>query len=261
MEREVLKELLDALYDRYDTVDFIADDPVSVPHMFTRKEDREIAGFLAATVAWGNRRAIARSGRRMMELMDDAPYDFTMDASGAELGRLRRFVHRTFNGDDLVAFVTSLRRVCAAWGGIGDFFERRYAATGDLRCVLAEFRREFFACDHPVRCEKHLASIERRASCKRLNMYLRWMVRDDGRGVDFGLWRTIPASALYLPLDLHSGTTARALGLLQRRQNDWRSVEEVTEALRTLDAADPVKYDFALFGAGIDGGFGPLSGI
>ena len=253
MEKEVLKELLDAFYDRYDTADFIENDPVSVPHLFTGREDREIAGFLAATVAWGNRRAIVRSGRRMMELMDGAPYEFTLHASPEELRPLGHFVHRTFNGTDFIAFVLALRRLCTVWGGIGQFFEERYAATGDLRIVLAEFRREFFACDHPVRCDKHVSSIERKASCKRLNMYLRWMVRDDGRGVDFGMWKRIPASALYLPLDVHSGAMARALGLLQRRQNDWRAVEEVTEALRALDADDPVKYDFALFGAGIAG--------
>lgn len=179
MEKDVLKELLDAFYDRYDTADFIENDPVSVPHLFTGREDREIAGFLAATVAWGNRRAIVRSGRRMMELMDGAPYEFTLHASPEELRPLGHFVHRTFNGTDFIAFVLALRRLCTVWGGIGQFFEERYAATGDLRIVLAEFRREFFACDHPVRCEKHVSSIERKASCKRLNMYLRWMVRDD----------------------------------------------------------------------------------
>ena len=139
------------------------------------------------------------------------------------------------------------------YGGIGAFFESRYAAVGDLPAVFADFRREFFAADHTPRCEKHLSSVERGAACKRLCMYLRWMVRRDDRGVDFGEWRTIPASALRLPLDVHAGDMARALGLLSRRQNDWRAVEEVTAALRTFDADDPVRYDFSLFGAGIGG--------
>lgn len=253
VEKEELKELLDALYDKYDTAAFIEDDPVSVPHMFTERQDREIAGFLAAVIAWGNRKVIVRNGRRMMELLDYAPYDFTMNASPGELRGLEGFVHRTFNGQDFAAFVAALRRMCAVHGGIGAFFEARYAVTGDLRRVLADFRHEFFACAHPSRCEKHVPSIERQATCKRLNMYLRWMVRDDGRGVDFGMWKGIPASALYLPLDVHSGNMARALGLLQRRQNDWRAVEQVTAALRELEPEDPVRYDFSLFGAGIDG--------
>lgn len=253
MEREELRELIDALYDKYNAPDFIADDPISIPHLFTGREDREIAGFLVATIAWGNRKAIVKSGRRMVELLDNAPHDFILNASDEELRRLEKFVHRTFNGNDFASFVLALRRLYRERGGIGSFFEERYAASGDMRSVLSEFRCEFFAAKHPSRCEKHLSSIDKKASCKRLNMYLRWMVRDDGRGVDFGLWKGIPASALYLPLDLHSGNMARALGLLERKQNDWGAVEEVTAALRGFDPHDPVKYDFALFGAGIDG--------
>ena len=147
----------------------------------------------------------------------------------------------------------SIRAICERHGGLGRFVEASYASTGDMRRVLAAFREEFFRTEHPERCRKHVSSIERGASCKRLCMYFRWMVRHDDRGVDFGLWRTIPPSALYLPLDLHTGNMGRALGLLARRQNDWRAVEEITAALRTFDADDPVRYDFALFGAGIDG--------
>ena len=169
-----------------------------------------------------------------------------------ELAGLGAFVHRTFNGSDLRDFVLAIRRMEQLHGGIGAFFEERYAATCDLPTVLAEFRREFFAAEHAPRCEKHLSSIERGAACKRLCMYLRWMVRRDARGVDFGLWSTIPMSALRIPLDVHVGETARALGLLTRRQNDWRAVEETTAALRRFDAADPVRFDFALFGIGVD---------
>ena len=224
-----LKELLDALHDKYNSPDFIADDPISVPHRYTDRADREIAGFFSATIAWGNRKTIVRSGHRMMHFMDDAPADFVRNASQRELALLSSYVHRTFNGGDLRDFVLALRR------------------------MLVDFRREFFAGEHAPRCEKHVSSVERGAACKRLCMYLRWMVRRDDRGVDFGLWRRIPMSALYLPLDVHVGETARALGLLGRRQNDWRAVEELTDALRAFDAEDPARYDFSLFGAGMDG--------
>ena len=162
---EEIRDLLDALWLRYEDASFIEDDPISVPHRFTGRHDREVAGFLAATIAWGNRRMIVRNGRCMMELMGDAPYEFVMEASEQALERLDRFVHRTFNGQDLTAFVLALRRMGRTWGGLGNFFETRYEATGDMRCVLADFRREFFACDHPARCEKHVAAIERGASC------------------------------------------------------------------------------------------------
>ena len=256
MERfsdDSLRELLEALHDKYNSPDFIADDPISVPHRYTDRADREIAGFFSATIAWGNRKAIVCSGHRMMHFMDDAPADFVRNASERELALLSSYVHRTFNGADLRDFVLALRRMDRRFGGLGAFFEERYAAAQSIPAVLSEFRREFFSCDHALRCEKHLSSIDRGAACKRLCMYLRWMVRRDDRGVDFGLWRRIPMSALYLPLDVHVGDMARALGLLGRRQNDWRAVEELTDALRAFDAEDPARYDFSLFGAGMDG--------
>ncbi len=253
MEREELWEMLEHLYDKYNRPEFIEPDPISVPHAFEGREDREIAGFLAATIAWGNRKAIVRSARRMVEYMDNAPADFVRNASDGELARLQSYVHRTFNGGDFRDFVMALRRITELYGGIGAFFESRYEATGDLRQVMSEFRREFFSCEHNPHCEKHLSSIDKGAACKRLNMYLRWFVRRDDRGVDFGLWRRIPMSALYLPLDVHSGNMGRALGLLHRRQNDWKATEEITASLREFDAEDPVRYDFSLFGAGIDG--------
>ncbi len=191
---------------------------------------------------------ILRNACRMMELMDDAPHDFVRGASDAELARLESFVHRTFNGADFRDFVMALRHMEEAHGGLGAYFEGAWQRLGDMKSVLAEFHREFCG----VR-SKHVSSVERGGACKRLNMFLRWMVRDDGRGVDLGIWRRIPASALYLPLDVHSGRVARKLGLLERRQDDWRAVEEVTVRLRELDPTDPARYDFALFGAGIDG--------
>jgi len=248
-----LRELLERLHDRYNRPEFIEADPISVPHRYTDRADREIAGFFAATIAWGNRKTIVANGHRMMRCMDDAPADFVRNASGRELAGLSAFVHRTFNGGDLRDFVLALRRMDRVYGGIGAFFERRYEATGSIPAVLAEFRRAFFAAAHGPHCEKHLSSVERGAACKRLCMYLRWMVRRDDRGVDFGLWRRIPMAALYLPLDVHAGDTGRALGLLTRSRNDWRAVEQITAALRRFDAADPVRFDFALFGVGMEG--------
>lgn len=248
-----LRALLEKLHDKYNNTDFIAGDPISIPHRYTGREDIEISGFLAATIAWGNRKAIVSSSGRMMQFMDDRPYDFTMNASDKELDGLGKFVHRTFNGGDFRHFVLALRNIYKEHGGVGAFFEREWERSGDMRQALSAFRRTFFCLEHPTRCEKHLSSIDKGAACKRLNMYLRWMVRRDGRGVDFGLWDKIPASALYMPLDVHSGNVGRALGLLGRRQNDWKAVEEITASLRGFDAADPVRYDFALFGAGIDG--------
>ena len=253
MERTELYELLEGLHDRFNRPEFIPDDPVSVPHRFTEREDIEIAGFLAATIAWGARPTIVRNGCRMMSYMDNAPAAFLRSASEQELKTLNGFVHRTFNGGDLHDFLLALRRLCGRWGSLGGYFQRRYAELGTIPAVLADFRREFFLAEHRPHCEKHLSSIERGAACKRLNMFLRWMVRRDGRGVDFGLWTAIPMSALYLPLDVHSGNMARELGLLTRRQNDWRAVEEVTGTLRTFCPRDPVRYDFALFGAGVTG--------
>lgn len=252
---EQVAELLEQLYERYNTPNFVAEDPISVPHRYGRREDREIAGFMSATIAWGNRRAIVKSAHRMMEYMDDAPYDFVCGASEQELARLSSYVHRTFNGGDFRDFVLALRSICERYGGVGRLFEESFEESGSMAHTFAHFRREFFATPHEVRCEKHLSSIERGAACKRLCMYVRWMVRRDGRGVDFGMWEKIPTSALYMPLDLHSGNIARMLGLLNRKQNDWRAVEELTTKLREFDVEDPVKYDFALFGAGISGFF------
>lgn len=248
-----LHELLEELYLRFNNESFIEADPISIPHRYTSKEDREIAGFLSATIAWGNRKAIVKSAHRMMEYLDDAPYDFVCNASANDLEHLHSYVHRTFNGFDLRDFILSLRSICEKYGSVGGFFEGSYAESGSMESVFAHFRREFFSTDHQPRCEKHLSSIERGAACKRLCMYLRWMVRRDGNGVDFGLWQSIPMSALYIPLDLHSGNVARLLGLLERKQSDWKAVVSLTERLREFDAEDPVKYDYALFGAGIEG--------
>lgn len=252
MEYEELKELLDALSERYNNPSFIEEDPVSIPHRFSLREDIEISGFLSATIAWGNRRSIVKNGNRMMEMMGDEPYRYIMESSPAERHEMSNFVHRTFNGNDFICFLNALSHIYQTKGGIGTFFENEYEKTGDIRIVIHHFRSLFFSCEHPQRAEKHLSSIAKGAACKRINMYLRWMVRQDSNGVDFGLWKKIPSSALYLPLDVHSATVGRGLGLLERKQNDWKSVEEITTNLRTFDADDPVKYDYALFGAGVN---------
>ena len=253
MSREEMRELLERLHDRYNNESFIEADPISVPHSFTRPVDREIAGFLAATIAWGNRRAIVQSAHRMMRYMDNAPEDFVRNATETDMEYLRTYVHRTFNGVDFQDFVRGLRHIITEWGSVGNYFETRYEEHGDLRPVFSDFRRDFFAAEHDTHCEKHLSSIDKGAACKRLCMYLRWFVRHDDRGVDFGMWRRIPMSALYMPLDIHTGRMGRNLGLLNRKQSDWKAVEELTASLRELNADDPVRYDYSLFGLGISG--------
>ena len=247
-----LKELLDRLYAQYDTPEFIEPDPISVPHGFKHREDIEISGLLASTIAWGNRKAIVKSAHRMMEYLGGEPYRFVTEASDSEISGLKSFVHRTFSGDDFIAFVYMLRGLCSKYGSLGNYFEGKYAETGDIRKVLSAFHTDFLNAPHSAHADKHISSITKGAACKRLCMYLRWMVRHDSNGVDFGLWRQIPPSALYLPLDVHSGNTGRQLGLLCRKQSDWKAVDEITANLRAFDASDPVKYDFALFGAGIN---------
>ena len=251
MTHEQIRELLESLHDKFNCEEFIDADPISVPHGFTLSQDREIAGLLASTIAWGNRKAIVKSAHRMMRYMDNAPYDFVVNASEQELENLSSYVHRTFNGGDFQDFVRGMRHIITRYGSIGSFFEQRYEATEDLRVVLSEFRKEFHSAEHDPHSEKHMSSIDRGAACKRLCMYLRWMVREDSRGVDFGLWRKIPMSSLYMPLDIHTGRMGRSLGLLSRKQDDWKAVEELTATLREFDASDPVRYDYSLFGVGI----------
>ena len=248
-----MRELLERLHDRYNNEDFIEADPISVPHSFVNPVDREVAGFLAATIAWGNRRAIVKSAHRMMRYMDNAPEDFVRNATEGDMEYLRTYVHRTFNGVDFQDFVRGLRHILTGWGSVGNYLETRYEEHGDLRPVLSDFRRDFFSIEHDSHSEKHLSSIDKGAACKRLCMYLRWFVRRDDRGVDFGLWQRIPMSALYMPLDIHTGRMGRNLGLLSRKQSDWKAVEELTASLRELSAEDPVRYDYSLFGLGISG--------
>ena len=245
-------ELLQELHNRYNRVDFIENDPISIPHSFTRKEDIEIAGFLAAAIAWGQRPQIIKSANWLMELMDCAPYDFIMHATESELKRMNKFYYRTFQPVDAQFFMLALRKLYAK-GGLEGIFTESFREEGSVKAGLRRINEFFANVPHERRSMKHIANVNKGASAKRLNMYLRWMIRSDKRGVDFGLWKGIPPSALLIPLDVHTGNSARALGLLERKQSDWKAVEELMVQLRIVDKEDPVRFDFALFGAGIEG--------
>lgn len=252
-EVEKLKEFLDEKYYYYNTPAFIENDPVSIPHAFSKKEDREIAGFLAATIAWGNRKSIIRNARQLMSWMDETPHDFIVHHSKKERKVFEKFVHRTFNGKDCLFFIASLRNIYLNHEGLENAFSS--GEQRDLKDKIASFRTIFLETSHLKRSEKHISNPLQKSSAKRLCMFLRWMVRKDKKGVDFGIWNSISPSELCLPLDVHTGNVSRALGLLKRKQNDWQAVEEVTTVLKGLDQKDPVKYDFALFGLGVDGFF------
>jgi len=247
-----LKSFLDEKYADYNQPNFIENDPISIPHQFDKKEDIEIAGFLVATIAWGNRTSIIKNGNRLMKEMGYFPHEFILNASERDLLAFETFVHRTFNGNDAIYFLKTLQRIYRDQGGLEKVFTTGYERSNDLSGSFQHFRQLFFETDHEKRIEKHVADVSRKSTGKRLCMFLRWMVRNDKHGVDFGLWKDIPASALMLPLDLHTGNVSRKLGLLQRKQNDWQAVEEITSKLREFDPVDPVKYDFALFGLGVN---------
>lgn len=251
MNETLLKEFLEEKYYQYNKPEFIEIDPVVVPHSFSQAEDIEIAGFLTSIIAWGIRKTIIKNAFHLMKMMDNQPYDFIKNCGKEDLRVFEGFKHRTFNLIDTVCFIKSLKNIYQKHGGLKNIFETHYSKTKNIKETLSGFRKIFVEKDIETRSLKHIADVEKNASAKRLNMYLRWMVRKDNRGVDFGIWNKIPASALHMPLDVHSGNVARKLGLLQRTQNDWKAVEELTFRLRDFDQDDPVKYDFALFGLGI----------
>lgn len=249
-DMEALRDFLEQAVRRYNTVAFIEGDPISVPHRFERLQDREIAGFWAAVLAWGQRKTIIQSALRAMDLMDWAPYQFALEHREADRERFARFYHRTFQPTDALYFLEFFQNYYRRHTSLETAFAR-HLLPGDatVERALVGFHRDFFDHDWaPERTRKHIPTPERGSTCKRLNMFLRWMVRQDPAGVDFGLWRQIRPAQLLLPLDVHVERVARQLGLLQRRQTDWRAVLELTEALRAFDADDPAKYDFALFG-------------
>ena len=246
-----MKEFLEEKYHQYNQETFIESDPIQIPRMFEDPKDIEIAGFLASTIAWGQRRTIISNMNRLLGMMNHTPYEFLMESEEGDLEMFRDFKHRTFNGEDCIFFLRSLKNIYQNHGGLGTLFEQSYRRHGGLKQALSDFREVFFEIPYPPRTQKHVADIRKKSSAKRLNMYLRWMVRRDPRGVDFGLWTGISPGDLYMPLDVHSGKVARKLGLLKRKQNDWPAVEELTAYMREFDPHDPVKYDFALFGLGV----------
>lgn len=250
MTQEQLKNYLDSKVEKYNQIDFIDSDPIQIPHRFTKKEDVEIAGFLAATIAWGNRKMIIRNSNRMMELLDNSPHEFITSYEDSDLVALESFVHRTFNGLDFVQFVKSLRNIYENHGGLEELFTE-YQGESDLKEAIFQLKNVFFEIDHLQRSTKHISNPLKGSAAKRINMYLRWMVRKDDCGVDFGIWENISPSKLSIPLDVHSGRIARELNMLSRKQNDWKAVAELDAQLRILDPTDPVRYDYALFGIGV----------
>ena len=250
MTQEELKEFLDTKVEQYNRPDFLSTDPLRIPHRFTKKEDIEISGFLTATIAWGNRKSIINNSERMMELMDNSPFDFIMNHQVADLDKFKGFVHRTFNGEDLAYFIRSLNNIYTNRGGL----ENTFALKGDvttLQMSISQFKTTFFELDHLPRTTKHVSDPQKGSAAKRINMFLRWMVRNNSSGVDFGIWNKIKPSQLSCPLDVHTGNVARKLGLIQRKQNDGRALAELDANLRKMDPHDPVKYDFALIGLGV----------
>lgn len=254
MNAHDLQSFLDEKVIQYNKPDFITSDPIQIPHIFTTKEDVEIAGFLAATIAWGNRKMIISNALKMMDLIGNSPYDFVMSHQSHHLESLEKFVHRTFNGSDLSTFIRSLKNIYLNHNGLESIF-RKHQVENSLQPAIHEFKKIFFSVEHQARTQKHVSDPLAGSAAKRINMYLRWMVRKDNAGVDLGIWKTIDPALLSCPLDVHSGNVARKLGLLSRKQNDAKALAELDLELRKMDSADPSKYDFALFGLGVFEGF------
>lgn len=247
LSQKELRSLLEEKYEQFNTPDFIKDDPIQLPHRFERKEDIEIVAFLVATIAWGKREMIIRSGERLIDIMSDEPYEFIRNYSPNDLPR---FVHRTFNNIDLDFFFRSLKNIYERDGMEHAFYHEQ----GGVKNRIIAFREEFLKTEHENRSQKHLSNPAVNSAAKRINMFLRWMVRNDNKGVDFGIWKSISPSELCIPLDVHTGNTSRLLGIAKRKQNDWKTLDEIMATLRKFDANDPAKYDFALFGLGaVDG--------
>ncbi len=247
MTKSELKEFLDSKVLQYNNPKFIETDPIQIPHLYTLKEDIEISSFLTATISWGNRKMIIKNAQRLMDIMGNSPYDYIMES---KIDKEEDFVHRTFNATDLNYFIKALRHIYENHGGLEGVFGQ-HALPGNLQDSIHHFKEVFFEIDHPLRTLKHVSDPYKGSAAKRINMFLRWMVRSDGAGVDFGIWNTVSPSMLSCPLDVHSGNVARKLGLLHRKQNDAKALNELDHNLRKMDPIDPVKYDFALFGMGV----------
>ena len=248
-----LKEFLDNKYEQYNQKVFIESDPIQIPHDFKLKQDIEIAAFLTSTIAWGQRKTIIKNAKIMMENLDNSPYEFVINSTEKEINKLY-VIHRTFNEIDFRYFIKRLKEIYTKYNDL----ETVFCLTDNslnMHSSIHNFKKIFFNSDHPIRTTKHISDPNKGSASKRINMFLRWMVRNDNNGVDFGIWNKINKSALSCPLDVHSGNVARKLGLLNRKQNDHKAVLELDKNLRELDKFDPVKYDFALFGLGVFEGF------
>jgi uncharacterized protein (TIGR02757 family) len=251
--KDEIKDFLDYKVQEFNRPEFIELDPISIPHRYEIKEDIEISAFITATISWGNRKAILKSSNKLFDQFGDSPYDFIMNSKQTQLDKVSDFYYRTFNGIDLLYFLKALKNIYSKHGGMESLYTRH--ATDNLNDSITEFRSIFFELEHNERTEKHVSNPASGSAAKRLHMMLRWLVRSDNCGVDFGIWKGISPSQLSIPLDIHSGNTARKLGLLNRTQNDLKSVKELDSILRGFDPTDPVKYDFALFGLGVNEGF------
>ena len=250
MTQTELKEFLDAKVVQYNNPKFLESDPLQVPHRFSKKEDIEISAFLTATIAWGNRKSIINNADRMMKLFDDSPHDFIVNHTQANLENLSPFVHRTFNNEDLTYFAKALQNIYKNHGGLEAVFIKN-SEKDSMQPAISAFKKTFFELPHRPRTTRHISDPLKGSAAKRINMFLRWMVRDNTTSVDFGIWKTLSPAQLSCPLDVHSGNIARKLKLLKRKQNDAKAVAELDGNLRKLDPLDPVKYDFALFGLGV----------
>ena len=252
---QLVVDLLNEKYELFNQPNFIANDPISIPHQFSKKQDIEITGFIAATLAWGQRKTIINKCNELFNLMDNAPFDFIKNHQDSDLKRFLAFKHRTFNATDTLYFIEFFKDFYAKNDSLENAFIVSLSPDNqDIRVGLENFQRVFFSLeDYPTRTHKHVATPARNSSCKRLNMFLRWMVRKDNKGVDFGIWDKIKTSQLVCPCDVHVERVARKLGLITRPKPDWQTAVELTQNLKQLDPNDPVKYDFALFGLGVEG--------
>ena len=249
-----LKEFLDQKVEQYNQPGFIPNDPISIPHRFSKKQDIEIAGFFAAILAWGQRKTIISKCLELFQMMDNAPHDFLLNHRENDLRPFLNFKHRTFNDVDTLYFVHFLTWFYSQHESLEQAFLKGQTNQIDaMESILTQFHQFFFSLENASsRTKKHIATPARKAACKRINMYLRWMVRSDDKGVDFGLWKKISPAQLICPCDLHVDRVGRKLGLITRKQTDWLTAIELTQKLREFDPLDPIKYDFALFGLGIE---------
>ncbi|MEZ4837690.1 TIGR02757 family protein [Flavobacterium sp.] len=254
MNQNELKEFLDEKVQLYNHPKFIESDPIQIPHLYSLKEDIEIAGFLTATISWGNRKMIINNSQKLMSKLGNSPYDFVMNHNKNDLEKVSDFVHRTFNGNDCISFIKGLKNIYQNHNGLETVFSKDIKIN-TLQQNITNFKTVFFEIDHDYRTQKHISDPMNNSAAKRINMFLRWMVRNDSAGVDLGIWKTISPAKLSCPLDVHSGNVARKLGLLNRKQNDAKALIELDSNLRIMDKNDPVKYDFALFGLGVFEGF------